>query len=37
MGGVIGFCLGFSLLSGAEFIYFFTLRMFVDWRKRVSF
>ena len=25
-GGVVGLCMGFSLLSGAEFIYFFTLR-----------
>ena len=26
-GGVVGLCMGFSLLSGAEFIYFFTLRL----------
>jgi len=29
-GGVVGLCMGFSLLSGAEFIYFFTLRLFID-------
>ena len=29
-GGIIGLCVGFSLLSGAELIYFFTLRLFFD-------
>ena len=28
-GGVVGLCMGFSLLSGAEFIYFFTLRLYI--------
>ena len=32
-GGIIGLCVGFSLLSGAELIYFFTLRLFLDTRK----
>jgi len=27
---MVGLCMGFSLLSGFEFIYFFTLRMAVD-------
>ena len=34
VGGVMGLCLGFSLLSLAEFIYFFTLRLFVDHHKQ---
>ena len=29
-GGIIGLFMGFSVLSGAELIYFFTLRMWVD-------
>ena len=29
-GGIVGLCMGFSLLSGAEFIYFFTVRHWVD-------
>ena len=29
-GGIIGLCMGFSLLSGVEFIYWFTLRLFMD-------
>ena len=29
-GGIIGLCMGFSLLSGCEFVYFFTLRLFYD-------
>ena len=29
-GGVIGLCMGFSLLSGVELIYWFTLRLFID-------
>ena len=35
-GGVVGLCMGFSLLSGAEFIYFFTLRL-LDWEDWISF
>ena len=31
-GGIVGLCVGFSLLSGAELIYFFTLRLFFDVR-----
>eukprot|EP00095_Tigriopus_kingsejongensis_P005799 maker-scaffold88_size394946-snap-gene-2.27 protein:Tk05799 transcript:maker-scaffold88_size394946-snap-gene-2.27-mRNA-1 annotation:"sodium channel protein nach-like" len=30
MGGIIGLCMGFSLLSGVEFLYFFTLRLWID-------
>lgn len=29
-GGIIGLCSGFSLLSGVEIIYWFTIRYFVD-------
>ena len=29
-GGIVGLCMGFSLLSGAEFLYWFTLRLLVD-------
>ena len=29
-GGICGLCLGFSLLSGAELIYWFTLRLFTE-------
>lgn len=29
-GGIVGLCMGFSLLSGAELIYFFTIRYLVD-------
>ena len=32
-GGIVGLCMGFSLLSGAELIYFFTLRLLVDQSK----
>ena len=32
-GGIVGLCVGFSLLSGAELIYFFTIRLFF-WKKR---
>lgn len=32
-GGICGLCLGFSLLSGAELIYWFTLRLFMDEKK----
>ena len=35
-GGIIGLCVGFSLLSGVELIYFFTLRMWVDHRRAQS-
>ena len=35
-GGVVGLCTGFSIISGAELIYFFTLRFWIDilWRKK---
>ena len=34
-GGIIGLCMGFSLLSGVELIYWFTLRLFIDqYRKK---
>merc|ERR1712083_985723 len=29
-GGIVGLCVGFSLLSGAEMIYFFTIRLIFD-------
>ena len=29
-GGIVGLCMGFSLLSGAELLYWFTLRLLVD-------
>ncbi len=29
-GGIVGLCMGFSLLSAAELIYFFTLRFWLD-------
>lgn len=32
LGGVMGLCLGFSLLSLIEVIYWFTLRFFLDKR-----
>ena len=32
-GGIVGLCVGFSLLSGAELVYFFTLRLFFDVKK----
>ena len=32
-GGVIGLCSGFSLLSGVELLYWFTIRLFVDYMK----
>ena len=32
-GGIVGLCVGFSLLSGAELIYFFTVRLFFEYRK----
>ena len=31
-GGIVGLCIGFSLLSGAELIYFFSLRFFFWYR-----
>ena len=34
-GGGVGLCVGFSLLSGAELIYFFTIRLFFR-RNRVK-
>ena len=33
LGGIMGLCLGFSLLSLYECIYFFTLRMGMDHRR----
>lgn len=30
-GGVAGICLGGSVLSGAEIIYFFTCRLYYHW------
>ena len=30
LGGVIGLCLGFSIMSLGELIYFFTLRLGID-------
>ena len=35
-GGVVGLCMGFSFLSLAELIYFFTLRWLFDGRKAKS-
>ena len=32
-GGLIGLCTGFSLLSGAELFYFFTLRWWLQIRR----
>ncbi len=32
MGGLIGLCMGFSLLSLFEIFYWFTNRMYNDWR-----
>ena len=32
-GGIVGLCMGFSLLSGAELLYFFTLRLMVEQSK----
>jgi amiloride-sensitive sodium channel len=29
-GGIVGLCMGFSLISGIELIYWFTLRLFID-------
>ena len=38
MGGLLGFCTGFSLLSAVELIYWFTVRILNDYfhRKKVS-
>ena len=38
-GGLVGLCIGFSILSGVEIIYWFTLRLYLDhfkgkWKKR---
>ena len=30
IGGTMGLCLGFSLVSAVEFIYFFTARLLLD-------
>ena len=32
-GGIVGLCMGFSILSGFELIYFFTLRTWIDHRR----
>ena len=32
IGGLLGLCMGFSALSAAEAIYFFTLRLFLNIR-----
>ena len=32
-GGIVGLCMGFSILSGCELLYFFTLRMWIDHRR----
>ncbi len=29
-GGIVGLCMGFSLLSGVEFLYWFSIRIFFD-------
>ena len=36
-GGIVGLCMGFSLLSGAEFVYWFTLRLLVDQAGKLFF
>ena len=33
-GGICGLCLGFSLLSGAELVYWFTWRLFFDMQRK---
>ena len=33
-GGVVGLCVGFSFLSAAEFVYFFSIRLIFDKIKR---
>ena len=30
VGGIVGLCMGFSFLSLAEFVYFFTIRLLMD-------
>ena len=35
-GGLLGLCMGFSLLSLAEFVYFFTIRLFMDRIRRTK-
>ena len=34
--GIVGLCMGFSLLSAAEFIYFFTIRLWVEAKKNMK-
>ena len=34
MGGLLGFCTGFSLLSAVELIYWFTIRILNDYLQR---
>ena len=29
-GGIVGLCMGFSLLSLAELVYYFTVRLWID-------
>lgn len=36
MGGIFGLCLGGSVISLAELIYYFTMRLFYIWRSRRS-
>ena len=33
-GGIVGLCMGFSILSGFELIYFFTARLYTDKRRK---
>ena len=33
-GGLVGLCVGFSMISILEFFYWFTFRLWVDERKR---
>ena len=34
MGGVLGLCTGFSLITAVELLYWFTVRIFNDYRNR---
>ena len=33
-GGLVGLCIGFSILSAVEIVYWFTLRLYLDHFKR---
>ena len=33
-GGLVGLCIGFSILSGVEIIYWFTIRLYLDYCRR---